>query len=524
MKVQAAPMLPRNTMSITRIAVSCLGVTVLSACGGIGDGSRPDEIRIVAVSATTGLSGRDFVKLFDEPQKPVATYTCLRDRMTAFVRFSDGDIGDFSRRVKWSSDNTAVATVSNGDEPVPGIDKRFFIPGSFKPVSAAAVNITAEYLGISTTIPVTVREIDKSSIEITPLTAAVAPKALQTFQVFALIDGVRTAIAGSRSRYLDALNFKFQTPNDEIALIDGTDPEGVQVLGVAVPEAGAGPMVLDANLTSECPGVSLTVPVQVAEVTSLKLGYEDGFTNGRLITGSTQVVRVIGSYAGVDLDENGEDDTQDLSEQCTFESSNPVAVVPGSIFSGFNRLLALAGTTTTQPARVGSAKLVATYGAVPDPDGEGPEVEDPGLKSNELDFSVVNVVVDALTIGPRDGTTPTPVTIAPRASTQFKAVGTYTFDGNVRTIDLSRHVVWEVTEVDGVPIIEGNEAVVAISSGGNKTAGLAQSVVGLDDADQESVVTIQARLVRGVNDTGRSVPPDDLEDLLQTTTLAVRRP
>ncbi|MGQ0502136.1 MAG: hypothetical protein ACT4P0_05940 [Panacagrimonas sp.] len=511
-------------MSITRFATTCLGVAVLSACGGIGDGSKPEEIRIVAVSATTGLSGRDFVKLFDAPQKPVSTYTCLRDRMAAFVRFSDGDIGDFTRRVNWTSDNPAVATVSNGDEPVPGLDKRFFVPGSFKPVSASTVNITAEYLGVTTTIPVTVREIDKSSIELTPTTAAVAPRALQTFQVFAMIDGVRTALTGTRSRFLDAFNFKFQAPNEEIVLIDGTDAEGVQVLGVAVPEAGAAPMVLDANLTSECPGVTLTAPVQVADVTSLKLGYEEGFPNGRLITGSTQVVRVIGSYAGVDLDGNGEDDTQDLSEQCTFESSNPVAVVPGSIFSGFNRLVALAGTSTTQPARVGSAKLVATYGAIPDPDGEGPEVEDPGLKSNELDFSVVNVVVDALEIGPRDAATPTPVTIAPRGSTQFKAVGTYTFDGHVRTIDLSRHVIWEVTEVDGVPIVKGDEPVVAISTGGNKTAGLAQSVVGVDDADQESVVTIQARLVRGVNDTGRSVPPDDLEDLVETTTLTVEQP
>ncbi|MGQ0701242.1 MAG: hypothetical protein ACT4PZ_23730 [Panacagrimonas sp.] len=570
-------------MSIKQSVAACLSVSLLAGCSGIGDGNEPEALRVLPVSQLGGLTTRDELDaLFEQPQEPLETFTCLRDGAAAVVRFSDGDVAIFSNRVVWSSSDETVVEVDNfDDEPDDDSNGLLFAAGSLKPVGPGSAMVTADFLGLTSSIEVKVTALDPSTIVVNPAKTFLVPRSRQVFEVQAMVDGVLRSVSSSAT-------FRFETPqcsdgvdNDDDDLIDfpddrnctspadsvesaltqcndgldndgdgsiDDDDEGCDLgervdenpvaiidasrdqLGNAVVTAVAAsddPLQLQVLFNAPC-GVSPTVPVRVADLESLSLDYEEGagFGDGRLIVGSTQFLRVTGNFG--DLDGDGTDETQDLSAQAALTSTTPAIVGTGGLFDNLNRVTGGANSTMP-PAAVGNVTVTANFGRTADPDGEtGPLMGEPGVTSDPpLPFNVVNVVVDALAIGPADPTTGEPVTIAPRERTNFKAFGTYTFPnpgGVPRQMDLTRHVTWRVTAVDGVPVKPDDEPTAVIVTGINADAGLAVSLVLEDAADQNSVVTIAATLVRGVVDSTVPLPADDLVDLVKTTTLNIEVP
>lgn len=500
-------------MSMKRIVVVCLSVLILAGCSGIGDGNEPEALKVLPLASISGLTRDELDDLFDQDTEALTVLTCLSDAATAIVRFTDGDVGIFSERVTWVSSDDDVVTVSNGEDPVPGSGGLFFAAGTLKPIGPGTATVTAEYLGMRAEIPVVVEALDTSTIAVTPATAVLAPRSLQNFQVEAMVNGVLTSVSR-------AVTFRFTEPDEEVALLTVGTQGNAEVRAVAAAEPSL-PMTLEANFIAPC-GSNPRVQIQVAPLSSLELEYEDGFADGQLIAGSSQFLRATGVFDNVDLDKDDAPDTQDLSNQVQLTSTRPAVIGTGGFFDGPNRVTgggAGTGGVSTAPPQVavGKARVTASFGRVPDTDGEGPGVEIPGTQSNPLRFNSVDVVVNALAIEPAG-----PVTLAPRSTTNLSAFGTYTFMDVTRSIDLTRHVTWAVTEVGGEPVKEDDVPILFIQSGINLAAGTAVSLVTEDAAVQNSDVTITATYVRGVIDSTVPLPADDLTDLVQETMVLVR--
>ncbi|WP_420465237.1 hypothetical protein [Panacagrimonas sp.] len=473
-------------MPITRFSVTALAAVALAGCSSIGDGSKPESLKILQLGPTDQLT----LELLEAPTEPAKAFTCIRTGLSLFVTFSGGDIGNFTNRARWSSDNEAVVRVSNRDEEVPDSDGLVFDFGSLTPVAPGTANITAEYVGMTATIPVTVAGIDTSTIRIEPEKAVLAARSGQNFSVSAMIDGQMTDVSNT-------VTFAFAEPDEEIALTEPT--------GFVTAVADGGPLVLEGRLNAPC-DVTPSATVRVAPLQSIALDYEEGF-DGEMVSGTTQLLRATGDFGDVDGD--GEPDTQDLSAQSIYTSSDTDVMGTGGLLSGLN--LAIAGTSGEQPSVVGDATITTNFGQVIDPDGDGSVEESPGVTSNELEFTVLNVALEEVRIVPEE-----PMTIAPLGNTRFRAIGTYSFDGTEREQDITRHVNWASSDTE----------LVLIGAGISTSAGFA--VARTEDGEGE--VDITATVVRGVLDLDPDGEPnpdrplDDPDDSRDTVKLFVAIP
>ncbi|MGB1556394.1 MAG: hypothetical protein ACPHCJ_01290 [Oceanococcaceae bacterium] len=109
----------------------------LAACSGIGDGNAPSELEI-----RVNLSTED-----------AQVFVCSTVTPQAVLRFTDGTSGDFVNRVEWSSSAPDILDVSDGTAEAPG---GVFRKGVLLPKKAGSAIISAEYLGFTDSIEVTV--------------------------------------------------------------------------------------------------------------------------------------------------------------------------------------------------------------------------------------------------------------------------------------------------------------------------------------------------------------------------------
>ena len=490
-------------MSISRISAVSVGLALLvSGCSSIGDGNAPEKMVIVP-GGTSILTVADINALFESPPEEAEVFTCIGGSLRLLVRFSDGDVGDFTFRANWESSQTAVVEVSNGELPLAGEEdsvdpaRLVFSNGGLKPAQAAGgmeSTITATYLGMTDTIRVKIRDIAKDAQgnplatellpRLTPDRAFMAPGSFAEFRALTTLDGVETDITS-------AVRFGLEEENDEVAVLS-TGAGGIALISAEEP---GDPLKVQARFSSAC-GLVPEAPIYVAPLQSLVADYEEGF-GPDLTAGTSQFLRVTGNFG--DLDGDTVNDTQDLTLQGVLTSSDTAIVSLGNVITSRN--LILAGTSGTAPTLVGTANITVTYGAVTDTDGEGPIEADPGIAAAPLPVTVRNVLFDDLQIEAVDGQT-----IEPRGRTDFIARGTYTFEGVVRTQDMSRHVSW--VSSDTTKLIAGN--------GINADAGTVLSV-----SDEPGTVTLTATLVQGVLDSSATRPVDDPDDLVRTTTVNI---
>lgn len=139
----------------------------LAACKGVGDGRRPTAL------ALTSSYGGDSVE----------SYECATVQLTAAATFSGegGDtLEDVSARSSWSSNDTGVAMVSNGDIRIPG-STLYYAQGTVIVLGPGTATITADYAGMRAQYGISASSIGE--LKITPELTRLAPETLQRFEL-----------------------------------------------------------------------------------------------------------------------------------------------------------------------------------------------------------------------------------------------------------------------------------------------------------------------------------------------------
>lgn len=389
-------------MPFLRTAATVVLLLTLAACSGIGDGNRPENIRIA-----------QDVSL--EEETSVKAFTCLTAPLTLIGTFSDGGLGDFSGRegARWTSDDPSVVRVTNVGDPVspddPESDDVYTRGGILIPQGEGTTTVRAEFFGL--TASTTVNVLPATDLRIEPAVARVVPNSFRAYNVIATIEG--------EERNVTALTtLSFVAPNDEVAIL-GPEAGLITVRGL---EAGA-PLEIQAEFEAPCANPPPLAQVQVAEVPDggLRLDYEEGFDN-RLAELTSEFLRLTAQFG--DLNGNMQvdaDETQELNGQigavfgydvdgdgrCELSAEDPGTVeMPnasapisfGGLFgSGQNLIAAVSDTDTADRSTV----LCASFGVAPDPDGEGPLAGRPGAVSNPLALTVVDRALGDFTLSAR---------------------------------------------------------------------------------------------------------------------------
>lgn len=280
---------------VVSLLVPVAAAMLVSACSGIGDGSRPESLEIVRNPAT--------VRLGTHSHK---SFVCFPDQMVAILTQTNGDQGVFSDRVTWSSSNPEVALISNGDIPFPDDDTQVYARGVLMPQAAGTTTITAKFSNLSASYDVVVEA--PESFTLTPADPALALFSSQQMKLEAKLGGYTRDVTA-------AVNWSF----DEAATDDTTDEIATFNSGsaglilvnkkvgtltaraklAACPENSASAQ-LAANLSST---VTVLPPVSITVARQFDNG--DG-TVDPIVVGNSEALTVTAHFDGTDK-------TQDVS-------------------------------------------------------------------------------------------------------------------------------------------------------------------------------------------------------------------
>lgn len=408
----------RSLSSRVRLAgLTGIAVALAAACSPVGDGTGPVRL---GINGPTGTADATSARIFE----------CIRSRVSASLYFSNGQVGDFTSRVHWSSSNPAVVRVSNGDEPVPAPGTGFYAFGALTPVAPGTATVRADYQGFSDTITVSVGTPTNIMVHtVDPQTGLPTDPAGNAFRigvgtsadllVTAVLDGVPSNVDASAT-------WSFDTPNDAVATIN---PTSGLILGVAA----GGPLTATAKF-APC-SLTASTSVSVSPVTALSVVPE--FGTDPLYLGNTERFRVLADFG------NGPE--QDLSTQVRLTSSDTtVAQFNGSLLLS-NLLVPLAAGTTN---------VTATYTT-----GTGTSATT--VTSPPVQATIVADTLSSIAIN----STPSPATVIAGSSeiAQFHVIGTYAGGG---TQDVTRQVTWTTSDSTIATIVSGGaQAGQAISTG-----------------------------------------------------------
>lgn len=526
------------------LAASAGAALLLSACNGVGSGSKPESLRVLP------RDGNLATALLD-PTAPVAPgkiYTCLRSAMGLYVTFTDGSIGDFSTRANWVSSDETVVRVSSPDkpEPVPDNPGLFYSGGTVIPVAPGSTTLTATYLGMSATLPVNVVQLDLSKLVIEPATAVMAPTTSQTFRLTAEIDQAETDVT-------QFATFAFAVPDTTVATVDTR----ATVLAVA----SGTPMSLEASFTA--PDCKRTALVQVAEPTALTIAGEDEFfdpatpTENRLVAGYSEALKVTAIFNGLTVDGVTGDYEQDVSRQfgtvfktnvtVPADDSDPATPIP-TIVSFGSPLLGRGNLMSGVAA--GTVEISARFGLVDSGPDEVANTDDDNYKVSTSTPLTRRVVVGAVdpastatpqaTLDPLDSLAIAPATAVideACGTQQFKATGSFSPAGAAPTDavplvhDISRHVLWSL-DAEAIalpdPVVPSQLCSPAATakafidnSGNSLTPGLVRSFLAAG-APEATGIAVTALRVRGSLDS--SATAGDIVDLSPTATVDIDPP
>ncbi|MEK6806508.1 MAG: hypothetical protein AABY95_07655 [Pseudomonadota bacterium] len=174
-------------------------LATLSGCD-LGEGSKLESLEIVSASGATITGSHQM-------------YPCFRDRLNVIGRFTNGDSGNFSTRVAWSSSNPAVVRVLNGSElntravfsndggltiGFNDINGLFYTAGTIVPKGVGAATVTATFLGLTKSVTVNVNSdlANPISLSATPVEGMAAPASLPTVVGFARSLTARAVLGG----------------------------------------------------------------------------------------------------------------------------------------------------------------------------------------------------------------------------------------------------------------------------------------------------------------------------------------
>ncbi|PTU32006.1 hypothetical protein [Stenotrophobium rhamnosiphilum] len=322
-----------------------LALTALAACNGVGKGDKVDHLLM------SSKVGDQVVVLPANVQ--VLGYQCLRQQLGIIAVFESNTSADFTTRAgtEWTSSSPDIVRVSDGTEPDPTTPGRVFPKGVITPVRAGRAVITADYVGVTTSIEVIVREPESiilSTSQFDSTAAAASPLSIAT-------GSTQQFYAYAKLRDKDDLvvvqnvtgNAEWSTPddprNDYIQVttpVPGSAVGGGLVTGLSPTSGG---ITVTANF-SACPGTRFeytNTEVKVSGIQSLSVQHNPVFNPAiPLVVGTREALKVIATL------HNG--DTQDLSLQATLKSI------------GSTGILAFGGNVATALA-VGTTNVVANF-------------------------------------------------------------------------------------------------------------------------------------------------------------------
>ncbi len=385
----------------------------LGACSGVGDGNAIESIEVLPGDGTVDASDETF-----------HVNECIPQSLAVVGTFSDGSRGTFTGRAAFSSDNPSVADVSDGTVPVEGLEGQVYQRGAVLPAAPGTATITAEFVGLTASLAVTVDPLGEISFTSPNPTVGVDT---------AYLVNLETILLDNPANVRTAAFWSFVEPDDEIATIDTTTTT-TTIAGRVIGIAEGGPLLAKASFPL-C-GREYTTNVTIEPVDSLTLEREFTGTDavpatGDLVIETSERFSTYGNFA------SGAE-RQDLTSQVSYDSSDDEIAIMGAV-GGANYVYGLAQ---------GGPVEITSYFGVNDAETE----EDDRLPSNSLPLSVVDAALDSFSISPQE------LVLPQNCTYQFTATGS--FDGGAYVQDITRHVSWttedfEIATVDNSFAIRG---------------------------------------------------------------------
>lgn len=466
-----------------------LPMLALAACNAVGEGNKIETLQI-----------KDAIYGYDIAQ-PLQTFQCLRYNIAVLGTFTDGSSAFYTDRVTWSSSNPSVARVSNGDIQLPSNAALVYSKGTIIPVAPGTATITADYVGIKTSIQITVAAPTSISLVAnsplsprpTATTITIAPRTVQSYAALAKLP------VGGDTRTVDisGIGVWSTNPADTAAvLVSGSSFKGVT--------AGSATVNADFNQVSgACPLTITSGTLNVANIDTtanppIKLSSEFDADNNPandapLVVGTTDRLKALATLVG--------GQTQDISE-LTFtgdgttgfttyitptlpSSDSTISTVMGYTFNNVLRAVTSGTTADTNSANLKAAFPITSSASCifssPDLADNTKCVVSPALARSTQDgtLAAINIcAVDASTavntcpVAPVSTTMKTPRYLQygeDEARVQLRAIATFNLTGGgTVSQDVTRSVTWN----------SSNSTLISIVGGGSSPyqAGLAGSI------------------------------------------------
>ncbi|GEM_PF-4347351 len=187
---------PKFFRSLTRFTLSAataLLVAVIAACGSdVGDGNRMEFLTVNDLSALGSADVSIDLDVVSRSASTASVFRCFPVSLVLIGTFTNGERENATSRATWTSSDTDVIQVSNGD--LENLDGAVYSKGVLIPRGQPgdSATITARFLSLEATVEVTILD---SHFEISPPVQEVAQGTSELFTALGILDGRQTVAA-----------------------------------------------------------------------------------------------------------------------------------------------------------------------------------------------------------------------------------------------------------------------------------------------------------------------------------------
>ena len=429
--------------------------TALGGCDSVGEGNGLVGLELVPVRAEGTRGAADY---------QAVSYECLPEIVNLFGFFTNGTRGTFNGRADWRSSNELVVRVSSGDIPIPNINNTNYEGGVLVPVAPGTATITAEYVGLSVSIPVEVRTPDE--VRLTRGDLTVAPLTIERYGMEMVIEGDAVSVS-------DHAVWEFPEAAEGILSVNGIgNVTAEQLTAAPITLTGRLPLCADPQYTeSTTIDGAPTADITVAEIASIAI--ESEFTTGNSFDGSIDHDLMQGT-------------TEQFTATARFSSG-----ATQNLTNQFN--LAWLATDTVEDVTVASFLAAPRGMLLGAAEGETLVTARLGAADNSLSFESAPVTVNVRNYPLTDfSIEPLTASIESLAQQQFTASGSFDSGSGTVTQPITRLLTWTSDDTGAVVINTG-----AASS----FAGLATSIA-LETEEQNVTISGTAQI------SGTATPRD----------------
>lgn len=400
-------------MKIRHLAL--LWTLSLAACGGVGSGSKPEQLQFV--TSTTSFA----------VQTNLTAFQCITATPLLLATFTDGSVGIFNSRATYSSSNPAVVRVSDGNLPVPGQPGLFYSNGTVVAVGSKgqSARITADFAGLKANLDVTIDAYDRIDVKRQEFTASDNATRRETER---MVPGTRqqlraiaTTAAPAKTIDVTAAGFwSIDAPDTTVAVIGESS---AVFSALALPAGTTVPVTKTARAVfPACDPALMTTPTSTVQATStsitldpgaqLVIVQEPGFEPGRMINRTSQFIRTLAQFT----DGSEQDLTFAGVLVRAFSTTVPTEASSSFVYSFLSSLLVAIDS--------GEADITASFGT----DDTTTPADERLLTVAPLRMKSISATLDSIDVQPAAATIPAinPATVSDFNTQQFSALATFT--------------------------------------------------------------------------------------------------